>query len=59
MHPDFEKFDFALEELFQFLGLCISLIDGSKSKRLLQYSRGKIYWPHLSVFGSSEGNLEE
>ena len=59
IHPDFEKFDFALEELFQFLGLCISLIDGSKSERLLQYCRDEIYWLHLSVFGLSEGNLEE
>ena len=59
IHPDFENFDVALEEFFQLLGLRISLIDRSESKRLLHYSQDKIYWPHLSVFGSSEGNLEE
>ena len=35
IHPDFENFDVALEEFFQFLGLRISLIDRSESKRLL------------------------
>ena len=59
IRPDFEKFHFALEEFFQLLGLHMSLINGSKSKRLLQYSRDEIYWPDLSVFGSSKGNLEE
>ena len=59
IHPDFENFDVALEEFFQLLGLRISLIDRTKSKRLLHYSQDKIYWLHLSVFGSSEGNLEE
>ena len=59
IHPDFEQFHFAMEELFQFLGLHISLISESKSKRLLQYCRDKIHWPHFSLFGLREGNLEE
>ena len=61
-YPDSSRFCkiwFCVVELFQFLGLRISLIDGSKSKRLLDYFRDEIYWPHLSVFGLSEGNLEE
>ena len=62
IHPDFENFDSALEEALSVVRVTHIAYRLEQKQAVIYYSIVEmrcIIWPYLSVFGWSEGNLEE